>query len=353
VETIQPDAAGRQAQPIAAVPDHPVAPTPNFDACHPQLLPLPWVLWQYEWKAGRWTKVPKQANSRNASSTNPDTWITAAEVQQTYAKGGFDGAGLVTTADDPYIFIDLDHVIGKEWAGAILKSAQAEGAYIERSPSGGGYHIIGRGAPLAKDVGKKRNDAEVYSSGRYFTFTGNVEFKPDGPLGELIETRRLVLARINMEPDPEEALLERARKAKNGAKFKKLFDDGDISSYPSASEAELRLASILCFWFGRDAALIERLMRRSALDRSKWDENPGYLPRTIVKAIRDCKEVFALPASAATEDFHAYLPMQKTYIFVPTRDLWPASSVDSQIPPVEMMKASAWLAKYRAVHQMT
>ncbi|MFS8114774.1 bifunctional DNA primase/polymerase [Rhizobium jaguaris] len=52
-------------------------------------------------------------------------------------------------------------------------------------------------------------------------------------------------------------------------------------------------------------------------------------------------------------DFRAYLP-QHQYIFIPTRELWPAASVNSRIPSVDnKVKASAWLDQHRSVEQMT
>lgn len=346
---------------LAAVPDRPVAPVPNFEACHTELLPLMRVLWQYEWKKpsrnsdkGRWTKVPKQPDGSNASSTNPATWSTAVQVQQAYAKGGgFDGGGLVTAADDPYIFFDLDHVIDVQgsviaWAATILEAARAEGAYIERSPSGDGFHIIGRGEPLAKGVGKKRNDAEAYSEGRYFTFTGNVVFKPDGSLGELVETRRLMLARIAEVPAADDVLLDKARKAN---KFCTLFDAGDIGGYPSASEADAALAMLLCH-HTRDATQIKRLMNRSALKREKWSTHATYLDDTIQHVLKESKAPAELPADAALEDFYYYSPMGR-FIYAPTRDLWPAVSVNALLTRVEGKKASTWISRHHPVLQMT
>jgi hypothetical protein len=37
-------------------------------------------------------------------------------------------------------------------------------------------------------------------------------------------------------------------------------------------------------------------------------------------------------ASVSLDDFHAYMPMH-SYIFAPSRELWPASSVNALIPP--------------------
>jgi primase-polymerase (primpol)-like protein len=51
------------------------------------------------------------------------------------------------------------------------------------------------------------------------------------------------------------------RRAANGEKFAKLWS-GDVSGYPSQSEADLALCGILAFWT-RDRAQIDRLFRQS------------------------------------------------------------------------------------------
>ena len=57
------------------------------------------------------------------------------------------------------------------------------------------------------------------------------------------------------------------------------------------------------------------------------------------------------------DDFHAYMPAH-TYIFLPSREFWPASSVDARIRPVgggegKPVRASLWLDRHRSVEQMT
>ena len=57
------------------------------------------------------------------------------------------------------------------------------------------------------------------------------------------------------------------------------------------------------------------------------------------------------------EDFHAYMPAH-SYIFTPTREMWPASSVNARIPPIPIgdgktMPANAWLDRNKPVEQMT
>jgi hypothetical protein len=56
---------------------------------------------------------------------------------------------------------------------------------------------------------------------------------------------------------------------------------------------------------------------------------------------------------AGLDDFHAYMPTH-SYIFAPTRELWPASSVNSRIETLpDGTKPSAWLDQNRPVEQMT
>lgn len=43
-------------------------------------------------------------------------------------------------------------------------------------------------------------------------------------------------------------------------------------------------------------------------------------------------------APAGLEDFVAYMPSHQ-YIFKPTREMWPASSVNARVPPVPLVGA--------------
>jgi Family of unknown function (DUF5906) len=52
------------------------------------------------------------------------------------------------------------------------------------------------------------------------------------------------------------------------------------------------------------------------------------------------------------DDFYAYMPMH-AYLFVPSREMWPASSVNARLASPDEGKASAWLDRHRAVEQMT
>jgi hypothetical protein len=69
-----------------------------------------------------------------------------------------------------------------------------------------------------------------------------------------------------------------------------------------------------------------------------------------------------LQANVTRDDFYAYMPTH-TYLFVPTRELWPAASVNARLPSVLVdtdkdgnpiyIPASRWLDQNRPVEQMT
>ena len=71
----------------------------------------------------------------------------------------------------------------------------------------------------------------------------------------------------------------------------------------------------------------------------------------------------------ALDDFYAFMP-RHSYIFVPTREMWPGSSVNSRLPKVPLKKKdgmpvvdkdgnpkhsrpSDWLDKHKPIEQMT
>jgi hypothetical protein len=219
--------------------------------------------------------------------------------------------------DDPFVGIDLDGCRDPD-SGAVESWAQAVverfPTYCEVSPSGTGVHLILEGT--LPPGGRKRGPVECYESGRYFTVTaqalngaaiGAVEAIGDELATWHAEVFAVRAARKVKPPpsppkrksaDDDEALITRARGAKNGAKFRALFDDGDTGAYGSHSEADLALCMLLAFWTNRDAARIDRLFRRSKLFRPKWDQSAGqgetYGQRTVRTAVdRSAETVYA------------------------------------------------------------
>jgi putative DNA primase/helicase len=81
----------------------------------------------------------------------------------------------------------------------------------------------------------------------------------------------------------DDTIIQKALSARNRQKFATLWA-GDISGYPSHSEADLALLRDLVYWT-EDREQLDRLFRRSGLMREKWDSHPQYAEWTITKAI--------------------------------------------------------------------
>jgi hypothetical protein len=139
-----------------------------------------WVVWRYVANPGsKPRKVPFQTNGEPASHSNPEHWASYAEAIETAEEDGYNGVGFVFVAEDDICGVDIDgcRVDGKftPEAAEILSKL---GSYCEVSPSGRGVKIFTRARlPLAK--GRKgpidsTQSIEVYTSNRFFTFTGEM-----------------------------------------------------------------------------------------------------------------------------------------------------------------------------------
>ncbi len=91
-------------------------------------------------------------------------------------------------------------------------------------------------------------------------------------------------------------IIRLATKAHNGDKFQRLFG-GDASEYPSHSEADGALCSLIAFFAGPHPALIDEVFRQSKLYRDKWDEvhsgdGQSYGQMTINSALKLVTEFY-------------------------------------------------------------
>jgi len=284
-----------------------------------------WLCWREQERDGKSTKVPLDPTTGSyASATDPSTWA-GFETARTYAEtGNVAGIGFVFTDDDPFVGVDLDDCRVPEtettldWAGDIIDTLDS---YTEVSPSGTGYHVIIRGE-LPGDRNRK-GDVELYETARFFTVTGDhIGGTPTG-----IRDRQDELELVHDEhvaPDDEtandgtqqpaasgsvaledEQLLSKARNAKNGEKFARLWN-GNTSGYESQSEADMALCSLLAFWTGGDTGRVARLFRESGLIREKWDEvhfsdGSTYGEKTVKRAVAGTSEFY--DPSSVTGDY--------------------------------------------------
>jgi hypothetical protein len=254
-----------------------------------------WVLWKKEYRDGKPAKVLYQASHRRADSTAPRTWTTFKDAVEAFKEDDFfDGIGFVFHPDNPYCGADIDDVTEDE----ARRWIERFDSYTERSPSGKGFHIICK-AEVPK--GTNREEGELYSSGRFFTMTGDVV--RDAPVREAQDAADefyRFLRRGDQESTPTRSVstltdaevVRLAENAKNGAEFSVVYRGG--GQFKSDSERDLSLASRLAFWT-QDETQIERIMRGSGCAREKWDKHHTYLRDTIEKALSNISETYTPP----------------------------------------------------------
>lgn len=259
-----------------------------------------WVLWRLVPRDddGKPTKEPRRAADprRKASSTDPATWATYAQAVAAYERSAADGIGFVFTGT-PFAGVDLDHVRDAA-TGVILPEAQAvrDGfdTYAELSQSRTGLHIITR-ATMPDTSAKEEQghrvataagwEVEAYSTGRYFTCTGE-------RLGDVVDVREgqaqldALCARYFARNGNGTGEREHEREAgaalplgdadliavllRSNPGFADLWA-GDHSAYPSASEGRAALLTHLAWLTGDDAARMDSLFRSSGLMGPKWE----------------------------------------------------------------------------------
>jgi hypothetical protein len=162
----------------------PTALAPNFNGIPAGLTERHnWVLWRYEppdKPDKKWPKIPYQLNGRRALTNKPQTWSTFQAVCAAYAQGGYDGIGFVFDGQigpDGLCLggIDWDHCVSP--GGDIDPLAQqrmdALDTYKELSVSGTGFHGIGYVNPLPPKRIVHFDGVEMYTTTRYFAFTGH------------------------------------------------------------------------------------------------------------------------------------------------------------------------------------
>ena len=246
-----------------------------------------WVLWRYEERNGKQTKVPYSVSGKKASVTDAATWSTFEKAANAFTSGSFSGLGFVFT-DSGFAGVDCDRI-----DQSTIDLVAWLNSYTEYSPSGNGVHIIVRGSVPS---GVRRDGIEVYSNARYFTMTGASVHEPALPirtvdleplwtyLGGVSATS--VPADTNVQNSafsvPDEDIYRQASVAADGEKFQSLWR-GEIAHYNNDhSAADQALVNILAFYTD-DREQIHRLWLASGLARKKTHRQ-DYVDRTITKA---------------------------------------------------------------------
>ena len=281
-----------------------------------------WCLWRIEPdKNGRATKVPYRPDGRKAASNDPRTWSAYAAVCDVLVRqpGSFGGVGYFFAADDPACGIDLDVSLQTDgnpqpWAAEIV--ARFQNTYRALSVSGVGLHVLcharlpanGRNFNVPdspNDLTGKRAQIGLFDRGRFFALTGQLYGQSPMELADHQQTIEWLLglmqrSQLSKPTQPkvlkgeltDSDIIDRARKARNGAKFTRLWAGEWEPDYGSQSEADLALCCMLTFWCGPDAARIDALFRQSGLAREKWLGREDYRRSTINSAVEKTTEFY-------------------------------------------------------------
>lgn len=305
-----------------------------------------WIVWRYEERPGEpkpakvpynpkvkhtkkkdWQPVKNEKGfiapeySGGSMSNNSETWGTYGAATKAMESGIFDGLGVMFANN--LCGIDIDGCMENGMMiGPAKDIINTMDSYTEYSPSGTGIHILFYGKISNDKKFYKKNSRlgiEIYSKGRYFTFTGralNEKYVEDRTeqvqkvqLDYMLKEDKPKASGIKSKSSGEPVnlsdseIIRKATMAKNGRTFQKLWN-GDFSDYGSQSEADLALCNILSFYTGADADHIDSLFRQSGLYRSKWDRE-DYRNSTITAAIESTREVYnpSHNRSTAYEDF--------------------------------------------------
>jgi len=268
-----------------------------------------WVLWKYEDRNGKKTKVPYQADGSAAQANNRNTWSTFATAVKFYTEyDEFDGIGFVFSRQDNLIGVDIDKCVvdgqANSFASEIIDTLDS---YTEFSPSGNGIHIIIRGNLPQSVMGTGRKNTqhglEIYQYGRFFTFTGDREnsneiYERTDELAEVFEQYfddSDIQGRVNLADFEKDEikfsnaeLWEKMFRSRNGDEIRALFN-GESSG--DRSSDDLALCNHLAFWTAKSAIRMDAMFRESNLMRDKWDvihftqTGETYGERTIATAI--------------------------------------------------------------------
>lgn len=222
--------------------------------------------------------------------------------------------GFILTEEDPFTCIDLDIkpglaqeeiVVRRERFNAII---QTMGSYTEWSMSGKGYHIWVMGNIGA---GRRRDGVEVYSRERFIICTGNPVEGYCVPIVERQEILDRMVAQMPItnadfnlveldEEDSDDDIILRAEGAENADKFNLLWEGKwEELGYPSASEADLSLLSMLAF-YSKCNEQCRRLFKYSKLgEREKHQRSDMYINRCL-RVIRKRQQMEEAQEAATT-----------------------------------------------------
>ncbi|MDE5945949.1 MAG: hypothetical protein K2G63_01380 [Oscillospiraceae bacterium] len=274
-----------------------------------------WVCWKSIPDASSHSGIKKipinPKTGGQAMSNNPQTWSNFEIAIRESKK--YSGIGFMFT-NSGYFGVDLDDCRNaiKDYNNGDTDNIVYEfiyglQSYSELSQSGNGIHIICKGT--LPPSGRRKGKVEMYDKGRFFIMTGAScsEFAGITDCTERIkqlhtkylgdnnqassQPAQLPLTPVSLS---EQEIISKAMKSQHGEKFTALYK-GDISDYPSQSEADMAFCNLLAFWCRGDTQLMDRIYRNSGLMRDKWDRKQcgsTYGMITLTRAVTNCKSFY-------------------------------------------------------------
>lgn len=256
-----------------------------------------WVIYRtVHLSNGKMTKIPCSAlTGKDCDVTNQHNLVPFELAVERSTLPGYAGIGFAFTDAAGYGGIDFDdcHLATPEAWQRYEFIIKMFDSYTEFSPSGNGLHtIIKANTPN----GRRRDGVELYTQGRFFTFTGKVygEFKP---IAERQELAMQLYTEMGNGADAHEHyigdaapkewtedVIKRAVLASNGQLFDALMrGEWQACGYPSQSEADQALMNIIVF-YTKNRAQASQIFKMSGLAKRDKAQRYKYIEYTMDKA---------------------------------------------------------------------
>jgi primase-polymerase (primpol)-like protein len=138
-----------------------------------------WAVWRAQPRPnqpGKFSKAPRNPSTGQLLSVNvPESFTDFETCRLAVEEHGFSGLGILLQGNG-WVGVDIDNFteMAQEQRGPVwewIKGALAEGAYVEKSPSGSGLRAIFRGAFPGQ--GRRSGSLEIYQTKRFLTITGH------------------------------------------------------------------------------------------------------------------------------------------------------------------------------------
>jgi hypothetical protein len=95
-------------------------------------------------------------------------------------------------------------------------------------------------------------------------------------------------------------------------------------------------------------------MKKQDFDPQRWERAQDNAERIFrgLDPLPSKSDQATAGSYLSVKDFYAYMPMHN-YIYAPTRETWPASSVNARIAPIKGVSASTWIDQHQPVEQLS